>query len=171
MAQVALLLTCPGVPDVYQGDELWDLSLVDPDNRRPVDFVARRSLLERIESNAPDGRHLPPTDGLSKLWLVHRLLNHRRQRPDAYRGGYEPCPVTGAEAEHVVTFSRGDLVVVVPRLLLALDRSGWTDTAVRLPDGTWSSVLHDLGPTHEGTTAAADLLRHLPVAVLERAAR
>ncbi len=163
LAQVTLLLTCPGVPDVYQGDELWDLSLVDPDNRRPVDFATRAEALDHIGA----GHDPELDDGSRKLWLIQALLGHRRDRPDAYAGGYEPLPVRGDSARHAVAFSRGDLVTVVPRLLVGLHRSGWGDTSVELPAGRWHNVLTGR-TTDGGARDVSALLDDLPVAVLER---
>jgi (1->4)-alpha-D-glucan 1-alpha-D-glucosylmutase len=169
LAQVTLLLTCPGVPDLYQGDELWDLSLVDPDNRRPVDFDARRELLDQIESPSQCGGTLPRAQGLSKLWLIHRVLDHRRRHPDAYAGGYTPLTPAGPRSDHVVAFSRGDLVTVVPRLVRTLEvAGGWGTTALELPEGEWRSILTE-ADVHTGSAPVADLVGHLPVAVLERA--
>jgi (1->4)-alpha-D-glucan 1-alpha-D-glucosylmutase len=169
LAQVTLLLTCPGVPDLYQGDELWDLSLVDPDNRRPVDFERRDELLRRLEGPNGDVGLVWP-DGSAKLWLIHRLLDHRRRQPEAYQGGYEPLVVSGPAARHAVAFSRGDLVVVVPRLLLALDRTGWGDAAIALPEGRWTSVLGH-GGDHAGVVRVGELMEDRPMAVLERSRR
>ena len=91
LAQMALLLTSPGVPDIYQGTELWDHSLVDPDNRRPVDYEQRRKLLAAMacvemagESGVDTGPPAVDDDGAAKLWLTHRVLADRRARPDAY---------------------------------------------------------------------------------------
>ncbi|MFL6204091.1 MAG: malto-oligosyltrehalose synthase [Acidimicrobiales bacterium] len=169
LAQVALLLTCPGVPDLYQGDELWALSLVDPDNRRPVDFERRRTLLDQLD-RSPAGLALPSPEGGAKLWLIHRLLDHRRRRPDAY-SGYEALPARGPQARHAVAFRRDGIVVVVPRLVRALARSGWGETAITLPSGAWTSVLDDDGSAQVGEVAVADLLGALPVTVLERQRR
>jgi (1->4)-alpha-D-glucan 1-alpha-D-glucosylmutase len=167
LAQVTLLLTSPGVPDLYQGDELWDLSLVDPDNRRPVDFEARAATLERLDAAGPAAAMADLASGGAKLWLIHRLLEHRRARPDLYAGGYGALEAQGAAARHVVAFTRGDLTVVVPRLLVGLERSGWGDTEIALPAGCWRSVLTDVAPRH-GSVALAELLAEAPVAVLER---
>ena len=167
LSQVALLLTSPGVPDLYQGDELWDLSLVDPDNRRPVDHDARRGLLDELSGAGPDAALAHLDDGGAKLWLIHRLLGHRRQQPQAYEGGYEPLSALGEGAAHAVAFSRGDLVVVAPRLQAALARTGWGSTTLALPDGEWHSVLGD--GRWGGEVAVSDLLASFPVAVLARA--
>ncbi|HEY7142907.1 MAG TPA: malto-oligosyltrehalose synthase [Streptosporangiaceae bacterium] len=142
LAQTALLLTCPGVPDLYQGTEVWDLSLVDPDNRRPVDYPARRALLGRLAGAGPEAALAAADAGGPKIWLIHRVLAHRRAYPEACGpgSGYQPLAVSGAGAGHVVAFSRGGgLAVVVPRLLAGL--GDWGDTAVTLPPGRWASVL------------------------------
>ncbi len=162
LAQTALLFTAPGFSDLYQGTELWDHSLVDPDNRRPVDYAERRRLLGAVAGAVP-----PPVDssGAAKLWLIQRLLADRRDRPDAYSpsSGYQPRPVRGSRAEHVVAFGRtGGLVVVVPRLSLAV-AGDWGDTEVALPGGEWSDVLTG-APTPSGEVAG--LLACFPVAVL-----
>jgi (1->4)-alpha-D-glucan 1-alpha-D-glucosylmutase len=156
-------LTMPGVPDTYQGGELWDLSLVDPDNRRPVDYRLRRSLLARL-----DAGWLPPVEesGAAKLLVVSRALRLRRDRPGAF-GSYQPLLATGAGAEHVVAFSRGDAVTVGTRLPVRLERDGgWRDTAVPLPPGSWTDVLTG---RPVGGDAVADLLATYPVALLARA--
>jgi (1->4)-alpha-D-glucan 1-alpha-D-glucosylmutase len=168
LAQTALLLTCPGIPDLYQGTELWDLSLVDPDNRRPVDYGARRALLDRLADAGPEQALALADEGGPKLWLIHRVLGHRRENPGAFGpgSGYRPLPVTGARAGHAVAFERGgELAVVVPRLVATLD--DWAGTEVALPAGTWVDVL--TGDKVEGGPAQIEeLLRRFPVAVLAR---
>jgi (1->4)-alpha-D-glucan 1-alpha-D-glucosylmutase len=104
LAQTLLKLTCPGVPDVYQGDELWSLSLVDPDNRRPVDWDAHRRALAELQAGAP------PTRETAKLFLIWKTLALRARRPEAFAGAYEPL-----EAEDVCAFTRGgEVLVAVP---------------------------------------------------------
>jgi (1->4)-alpha-D-glucan 1-alpha-D-glucosylmutase len=132
LAQALLALTVPGVPDIYQGSELWDLSLVDPDNRRPVDFAARRALLATLEAaaNGPSGADVEAAlarsdEGLPKLRVVRGALRLRRRRPDAFGAGpageYRPLDAGGRAAAHVVAFGRGGSVaVVVPRLVVTL---------------------------------------------------
>jgi (1->4)-alpha-D-glucan 1-alpha-D-glucosylmutase len=177
LAQTALLLTCPGIPDLYQGTEVWDLSLVDPDNRRPVDYGRRRALLDRLTgAEAGAGSGAGPEQALAlddeggpKLWLIHRVLAHRRRHPEAYGpgSGYRPLPVTGAKAEHVVAFERGGgLAVVVPRLVAALG-DDWAGTEIGLPGGEWADVLGG-DQVGGGPVQAATLLRRFPVAVLGR---
>jgi (1->4)-alpha-D-glucan 1-alpha-D-glucosylmutase len=178
LAQTALLLTCPGIPDLYQGTEVWDLSLVDPDNRRPVDYPARERLLAELTSAAAAaGDRSGPAagaaaalaradDGGPKLWLITQVLRHRRRHPAAYgpASGYEPLPVTGQKAGHAVAFRRtGGLAVLVPRLVVGL-AGDWAGTAVQLPPGSWRSVL--TGEPASGAAPAADLLAGFPVAVL-----
>jgi (1->4)-alpha-D-glucan 1-alpha-D-glucosylmutase len=171
LAQTTLLLTCPGVPDLYQGTELWDLSLVDPDNRRPVDYETRRRLLADLSGRGPEDALARAGDGGPKLWLIHRLLRHRLRHPGAYGpdSGYQPLPVTGARAAHAVTFTRtGGLAVVVPRLVAGL-AGDWAGTTVTLPGGTWADVLGG-GQVGGGAASVAALCGRFPVAVLAREA-
>jgi (1->4)-alpha-D-glucan 1-alpha-D-glucosylmutase len=169
LAQTTLLLTCPGVPDLYQGTEVWDLSLVDPDNRRPVDYNARRRLLGALAGRGPEAALDRDDEGGPKLWLIHRLLGHRRRHPGAYQpgSGYQPLPVPGRQASHVVAFTRtGGLAVIVPRLVASL-ADDWAGTTVTLPGGGWVNVL--TGESVDGGEAGvAALLRRFPVAVLGR---
>ena len=174
LAQTTLLLTCPGVPDLYQGSELWDLSLVDPDNRRPVDYEARRRLLGALADGGPAAALARDDDGGPKLWLISRVLRHRARRPAAYGpdSGYQPLRVSGPGASHVVAFSRtGGLAVVVPRLVTGLTglASDWAGTTVAVPGGAWTDVLTGAG-VDGGEVSAAALLRRFPVAVLAREA-
>jgi len=176
LAQVALQLAVPGVPDTYQGTELWDLSLVDPDNRRPVDFALRRALLAQLPAGAGlDAAAIPDRadEGLPKLALVRAGLHLRRRRPAAFgpgeAGAYVPLAFSGPAAAHCVGFTRGGAVaVVVPRLVLGLaDRGGWEDTSVTLPPGDWADVVTG-APVAGGPVAVGDMLAGFPVAVLER---
>lgn len=159
LSQTLLKLTCPGVPDLYQGTELWDLSMVDPDNRRPVGYNHRQQTLDSItpllKSSSPRTlqkllgeltRDMP--DGRIKQYLITTVLNYRAKHPDLFRvGAYIPLEVTGACSEHVVAFARiheeQALLVVIPRLnyTLGLRRTGlpcgkrlWKDTAIVLPE-------------------------------------
>ena len=106
----------PGVPDIYQGTELWDNSLVDPDNRRPVDFALRRGAAGRL-----DAGRLPPVDetGAAKLLVVSRALRLRRDRPELFTG-YQPVAVTGRPPSTLVAFDRGGAVAVATRLPVGL---------------------------------------------------
>ena len=164
LAQTALLLTCPGVPDLYQGSELWNLVLVDPDNRRLVDYELRSKLLQALGDVDAEQALARADEGLTKLWLIHRVLPHRAEGT-----AYTPVHATGARASHCVSFLRERLFVLVPRLLLKLG-GDWAGTEVDLPPGRWTSVLTE--EEHEGgrAVAVAELLRRFPVAVLERSA-
>ncbi|MCD9199215.1 malto-oligosyltrehalose synthase [Aeromicrobium wangtongii] len=165
LSQKLIQLTSPGVPDVYQGTELWDFSLVDPDNRRPVDYAQRRHLLARIA----DGE-VPPVDasGAAKLLLVHRALTLRRDRPELFRG-YRPLRADGPAADHAIAYGRSeDLVAVATRLPVGLaEAGGWGDTTLALDAGPWTDVL--TGRTLDGTPVRlASLLDQYPVALLVR---
>ncbi len=168
LAQVTLLLTCPGVPDVYQGTEVWDLSLVDPDNRRQVDYDSRERLLSDVRDMSSAEAMARADDGAPKLWLIARLLEERRRRPDLFEStSYLPLTAVGAKADHVVSFARDRLVVIVPRLHLGL-AGDWAATALTLPPGRWRNVLtgkeqHGGAPIELGT-----MLQAFPVAVLAR---
>jgi (1->4)-alpha-D-glucan 1-alpha-D-glucosylmutase len=157
LSQTLLKLTCPGVPDIYQGTELWDLSLVDPDNRRPVDYSLRQTMFGclRQSSNTADTASIArllaaPEDGRLKLHLIWRTLCLRQGEAELFqRGEYVPLRVNGAKAEHVIAFCRKSgtksVLIVVPRLIASLlDDSDlpptgtqvWEDTAISLPVGT-----------------------------------
>lgn len=166
LAQTLIKLTAPGTPDFYQGSELWDLSLVDPDNRRPVDFAARRELLARLAS-APAADALAEWDsGAPKLWLVHRTLAVRAAHPAAFAGNHQPVSARGARLGHLLGYQRGDDVLVfVPRFSLSL-AGQWGDTAVALPPGEWRNAFTEATAT--GEIAATDLFAGFPVALLTR---
>jgi len=158
-------LAMPGVPDVFQGCELWVNSLVDPDNRGAVDFAARRESLSRL-----DGGWQPPVDGsgAAKLLLVSRVLRARRDRPEAF-ASYTPLLATGPAADHAVAFDRGGAVAVGTRLPVGLRRAGgWADTTLPLPAGPWTDAL--TGASHGGgPTPVATLLARYPATLLLRA--
>jgi (1->4)-alpha-D-glucan 1-alpha-D-glucosylmutase len=166
LAQTALLLTAPGVPDIYQGTDIWDLSLVDPDNRRPVDYAERRRLLDAAVTL--DDALAKAAEGGPKLWLITRVLADRRRCGDAYDDPvYVPLAAHGSKARHVVAFARRDTVVVVPRLVIGLG-DDWQSTALALPPGRWRDVVTDT-TVHGGVAVEmADLLGRFPVAVLGR---
>src|SRR6266699_2660580 len=170
LAQTTLLLTSPGVPDLYQGTEVWNLSLVDPDNRRPVDFEHLARLLSEIRGAALSDVVARADEGAPKLWLINRLLERRRAEPDLFgSSSYTPLIAHGAKARHAVGFVRDRLLVVVPRLVVGLG-GGWADTAIDIPDGSWGSLL--TGEEQQGGPGVpvAELTRGFPVAVLARRA-
>ncbi|MFI6074652.1 malto-oligosyltrehalose synthase [Actinoplanes sp. NPDC051343] len=162
LGQKLIQLTMPGVPDVYQGTELWDHSLVDPDNRRPVDFSLRRALLARMD----DG-WLPPVDdsGAAKLLVTSRTLRLRRQRPELF-ASYRPVFADGRVGEHVLAFDRGGAVAVATRLPVGLSRhGGWGDTTLSLDGHSWTEVFTNT--SYGGNRlSVAELLRVFPVALL-----
>ncbi|MEO5987093.1 MAG: malto-oligosyltrehalose synthase [Candidatus Limnocylindria bacterium] len=161
LAQVALHLTAPGIPDIYQGGELWDLSLVDPDNRRAVDYDLRRRLLDEAASAQPAEAWARRDEGLAKLWLHRRLLELRARRPEAFAPGATYAPIT---AVGIVAYVRGDaVVVVVPQVA-----TGSVPSAeLLLPDGEWTALD---GATLRGPIAIGELLTPFPVAILEQVA-
>jgi (1->4)-alpha-D-glucan 1-alpha-D-glucosylmutase len=170
LAQLTLKATLPGVPDFYQGTEFWDLSLVDPDNRRPVDFAARAALLAAVKQ--PDWRALTRnwTDGRIKLTWTHELLALRRDLADVFtRGDYEPLEVTGPHRDHVIAFARryGDdaAIVAVGRCLAPFSGLGRTWPAAQ----AWQGAVLAAGYALENDTTSelplAELFARLPVAV------
>jgi (1->4)-alpha-D-glucan 1-alpha-D-glucosylmutase len=170
LAQTLLKSTAPGVPDTYQGSELWDLSLVDPDNRRPVDYDQRLELLQELDAgmSAEDIARRMDT-GLPKLWLIHQALMLRRDHPEWFGADarYEPIIADGAQSMHLVGFQRAAQVAVfVPRWPMKLAGS-WGSTTVELPSGQWSNIL--TGEAFAGARIRVQtLLRRFPVALLVR---
>ncbi|MEZ0339638.1 malto-oligosyltrehalose synthase [Mycobacterium sp. pV006] len=154
LGQKLINLTAPGIPDVYQGTELWEDSLVDPDNRRPVDYAARRTALAQMTH--------------PKLRVVRAALQLRRERPETFlSGGYRPVVADGDRSEHVVAFLRGtDVLVAVSRWTVRLADSGWGETTLTLPQGNWIDRLS--GAKYSGTVGVAGLFADLPVALLVR---
>ncbi|MCW2248735.1 (1-_4)-alpha-D-glucan 1-alpha-D-glucosylmutase [Azospirillum fermentarium] len=188
LAQTLLKLTVPGVPDLYQGTEWWDFSLVDPDNRRPVDYAARAAALA---ADAPLETLLEQwADGRVKQRVIAAALTLRRAEPALFAtGDYRPVEVTGEGAGHIVAFerrSRGGeseaaMVVVVPRLVLGrMDGTGqplppaesWGDAALMLPGpaGAWTDVITgaELSPAEGGSVPLSAVLARFPVALLHR---
>jgi (1->4)-alpha-D-glucan 1-alpha-D-glucosylmutase len=169
LSQLLLKLTSPGIPDVYQGTEVWDLSLVDPDNRRPVDYAARRALLSFVASAGPAEVMARMDEGAPKAWLFHRVLAFRNERPELFGPGseYRPLEAQGPRATNVIAFARGGrAVAVAPRLTLSLgDPPDWRGTRLALPAGRWRDVLSG-GSASSGVVDVAALLREFPVALL-----
>jgi len=184
LARIVIHLTAPGTPDLYQGDELWNFTLVDPDNRGRVDYDTREAALTRLADTAKwlgDGATIDATEHRLKLLITHRLLEARRSVPSLFADGrYEPLAARGVRSEHVVAFTRteGDraVVTIAPRLLGALEAAGeqadawWGDTTVSLPerlrDRCWRGAIDGREISERSELPVAALLRPLPVAVL-----
>jgi (1->4)-alpha-D-glucan 1-alpha-D-glucosylmutase len=189
LAQLLIKIGSPGVADFYQGSELWDLRLVDPDNRTPVDFASRQRRLAAID-RAPDLSQMLShwQDATVKLFVTSRALQERRTRDELFlKGSYSPLSVTGAQAESVFAFTRhfrrAWSLIVVPRLTtrltpgqsLSFNAGQWKDTAVVLPTGTpwlWKNVFtgesHPVSTDHGGSAQLLlrDVLADFPVAML-----
>ena len=172
LAQTLLRLTSVGAPDIYQGTEIWDLSLVDPDNRRAVDFDLRRTLLERARTASATEALASLDDGMAKIWLISRVLGLRARRPELFasEAGYRTVAAQGERGANVVAFERGGAAIVLaPRLVTHLGwPADWRDTAIELPAGRWHDELADVD-TDGGTAALAQLLAAFPMALLVRA--
>jgi (1->4)-alpha-D-glucan 1-alpha-D-glucosylmutase len=191
LAQTLVKITAPGVPDFYQGTELWDLSLVDPDNRRPVDWALRRRLLAELERElaAREDRaglafelFKAKEDGRVKLFLIRQALAFRRARAALFAGGdYRPLETRGPLAEHLCAFARGGeggaALTVVPRLLARrgveaapLGPEYWQDTAVLVPPELGARFANALTgeavAARDGALPAGAALAHFPVALL-----
>ncbi|MET7707494.1 malto-oligosyltrehalose synthase [Micromonospora sp. NPDC005413] len=162
LGQKLIQLAMPGIPDTYQGTELWDNSLVDPDNRRPVDFDVRREMLARLD----DGWRPPiDTDGAAKLLVVSRTLRLRRAHPELFTS-YRSVPAHGPLGRHALAFDRGGAIAVATRLPLGLARAGgWCDTVLSLPVNEMKDLF--TGRVYSGgETPLDDLLADYPVALL-----
>jgi (1->4)-alpha-D-glucan 1-alpha-D-glucosylmutase len=166
LSQKVIQLTMPGVPDVYQGTELWDDSLVDPDNRRPVDFALRGARLAALSAAGPAAPPAVDDTGVAKLWVVSRALRARRDHPELFTG-YSPLMVDGPVRENLVAFDRGGAITLATRLPVGLAAAGgWGDATLALPPGTYRDVF--TGSRHTGELAVADALVRYPVALLLR---
>ena len=168
LAQTLLKCSAPGVPDTYQGSELWDLHLVDPDNRGPIDYAERMSLLAELERGIPVEEILTRMDsGMPKLWVLYSALKLRRRRPELFGadGGFAPLVIDGRKTEHAVGYLRaGSLATIVPRWNLRL-AGNWSNTTVDLPGARWKNMLTD-EVLNGGRVPLASLLGRFPVALL-----
>ena len=153
LGQLLLKLTAPGVPDIYQGNEIWDFSLVDPDNRRPVDYLERQKMLEALAQSTPEELLENWSDGRIKLFLTQRLLRFRRDHPSLFlRGSYHPLATRGAHADSCIAFAREHegrwLIAIAPRLSSRVGfpplGERWQDTAMELPEAVTTSEGRDV---------------------------
>lgn len=194
LSQTLLKITSPGVPDIYQGTEIWDLSLVDPDNRRPVDYRLRRRLLDRVDkvSDVKGAAALVESkeDGRIKLFVTSRALRYRRDNRALFeQGAYTPLEASDKHTESILAYAReragSRAIVVVPRLTVRLGKSGETKTPVgQAWTGTWLPLPGDVGERyrniftgeiveaqeHNGEAALPvdEILAVFPVALLEK---
>ena len=163
LGQKLVQLTMPGVPDIYQGTEFWDDSLVDPDNRRPVDFAARRALLDTLDS-ADEPPAIDAT-GAAKLWVTSRAVRLRRDWSELFTG-YAPMGADGAAAGHALAFDRGGVITVATRLPVGLERAGgWRDTTLDIGGPATDTIT---GRRFAREVPLAELLGTYPVALLVR---
>lgn len=175
LSQTLIKLTAPGIPDIYQGSELWDLRLVDPDNRTPVDFAIRRALLSDVTGPGRAGFMARLDEGGPKLRLIATALAVRARHPEAFGtgSGYVRVAATGSHADHAICFSRTrsdakPVTVTIAFRWPLLLHSGWGDTAVRVPGGRWRNAL--TGDDIDGGDQRLErMLETAPVALLERA--
>jgi (1->4)-alpha-D-glucan 1-alpha-D-glucosylmutase len=164
LAQTLVKLLAPGIPDIYQGCELWDRSLVDPDNRRPVDFTSRQALLEEAKLLSPEKIWERRAEGLPKLWLIQKTLYWRKGCPDFDALDYQPLIALPPRGDHVFAFVRGEkAIAVVPRFLLKLNGM-WDQTTLKLPAGLWHAEF--TGEVFQDEVMLETLFRRFPVALL-----
>jgi (1->4)-alpha-D-glucan 1-alpha-D-glucosylmutase len=188
LSQSLIKITSPGVPDFYQGSELWDFSLVDPDNRRTVDFDKRAAYLRQIKERESEPLALiedllaGKEDGRVKLFTIYKALGSRNRNRQVFdEGDYVPLIVTGIGSRHVIAFARcrakSWAVTIAPRLVaplvmrgeLPLGESAWEDTNVQLPDNapdTWRHVFTDQSINGKTSLALSDVFRHFPLGLL-----
>jgi (1->4)-alpha-D-glucan 1-alpha-D-glucosylmutase len=180
LTQTLLKLTSPGVPDIYQGNEIWDYSLVDPDNRRPVDYNRRREMLETLASARPDELMQLWPDGRIKMFLIQRVLRFRREHGELFqRGEYLPLRASGIFAECCVSFGRhlGKkwIVVIAPRLSSRVGfppiGERWEESGIELAETVSLQGAHDLFTCRpiflqNRQVKLADALSILPFAVI-----
>ena len=168
LSQTLIKMIVAGVPDFYQGTELWDLSLVDPDNRRPVDFDLRAALLGRCKSLSAADVLSDWDSGLPKLWMTSRVLALRHDRPEDFsaEAKYQPLVAQGAHLGNVLAFRRGEnLIAVVPRFTMSV-KGDWGDTRLPLPGGTWRNVF--TGALLQQAAGPGELFAGFPVALLTK---
>ena len=169
LTQTLLKQTAPGVPDLYQGGELWDHSLVDPDNRRPVDYALRSKLLAELPGMPVHNMMDRMEEALPKLHLLHQTLRLRRERPECFDAlaGYTPLLAKGPHAAHVVAFLRASDVLTVVPLHPVTTHGAWDGTTLEIPAGAWRNRLTG-ERVPQGTQSLETLLHDFPVALLVR---
>lgn len=169
LSQTLLKLTAPGIPDIYQGTELWDLSLVDPDNRRPVNYDIRRKNIDKLNHINHEKVLKGMDQGLPKLLVIKETLAYRAEYPDLFdaKSNYKSLEATGKKADHVIAFMRGDnIITVVPRLILKL-KEGWFDTKLKIPSGNWLNRF-TAESMQGGDIPVSELFSRFPVCLLSK---
>ncbi|MEJ2054487.1 MAG: malto-oligosyltrehalose synthase, partial [Calditrichaceae bacterium] len=169
LSQTLVKLTAPGVPDIYQGTEVWNYSLVDPDNRRPVDFNLLKEKLNALKYIQPDKIVESMDDGLAKLWVIKKTLNLRAKHPEYFglKASYTPVEASGPKSDHVFAFMREEkAVTIVPRLIMSLNND-WQDTKIKIPSGNWVNELTG-EKLKGGDILLSQLLFHFPVSLLSK---
>lgn len=164
LSQTLIKLTIPGIPDIYQGSELWNLTLVDPDNRQAVDYGLRRDLMAQIKKLSLQEILSRMEEGLPKLWLIHQVLSFRKNNVDLFNKGssYTPLYVSGKEARSVIGYVRGDRVIVAaPIRQLNVD---WQDSKISLPSGIWQDLFSK--KEVRSKCSLEELFQDFPVALL-----
>jgi (1->4)-alpha-D-glucan 1-alpha-D-glucosylmutase len=167
IAQLVLKLTVPGVPDTYQGNEIFRYDLTDPDNRRELDFAALGAKLRQVERANCTELLASRDPDLRKLYVTHKLLQLRRAQPEWFgaAASYQPLRSTGLHADRITSFARGmHVIVAVPRLTAGI-ADNWADSGIELPAGVWQNVLCG---AHVQAGLAAELFAQIPAAVLVR---
>ncbi len=182
LGQLVLKLTAPGVPDIYQGNETWDFSLVDPDNRRPVDYQLRRQMLDSLANAKPKELLQSWADGRIKMFVTQKLLQFRRAQPELFwKGNYSPLATRGTQAESCVAFARefaGERLIVLATRLSA--RVGfppigerWQDTTVELPNELWTTARNiftgEIMRPDDGRLRLSEAMATLPFAIFHSA--
>jgi (1->4)-alpha-D-glucan 1-alpha-D-glucosylmutase len=192
LAQVVLKITSPGVPDFYQGTELWDFNLVDPDNRRPVDYEIRKKVLSEIKTNLeaqPRNKLLKTLldkaeDGAVKLFTTWVALNFRREHGELFQNGaYSPLPSRGLRSENVVAFTRSlngqSVLVATPRWIASTGAAPeklylsdfWKDTALEAEAGRYRNIFTFEMIDSASSLKCAELFQRFPVAIWSRISR
>jgi (1->4)-alpha-D-glucan 1-alpha-D-glucosylmutase len=170
LVQTLMKFTAPGVPDTYQGSELWDLRLVDPDNRTPVDYPQRQAMLNELKGGiSPEEIMRRADSGIPKLWVAHCALDLRGAHPEWFgaEAGYTPLLATGSRAENLVAFLRASRVAtIVPRWPLKVG-DNWSSTSIELPPGPWRNRLTG-DMVDGGRTRVQSLMQRFPVALLTK---
>ncbi len=166
LSQVLLKMLAPGVPDIYQGTELWDFSLVDPDNRRPVDFDKRKSWLSELTQSDITELWEKRFDGRLKLSITTSLLKLRARQLESLTGGYSPLEATAPSTDRVIAFRRGERVIGIATRFWQNSRDELNSLDFKLPPGAWHNIFTHQRFSQERTTVG-QLLGPLPIAALE----